>query len=377
MLLDQYAFVHYDPKYLNQITALQQPLWGNDLDLNRAYFLWKYVENPLNNEPLVHLGLRGDQVVAMLGFCGSLWEYGIPRKTILGISGADVVTHADHRRIGVGEANALFLFSYIAQLNKYHINIVLSANKLSTQGAIKNGFRSAGYLKNIHRIKPTSIKQRARSVASKLPIQMSSSSRTSFYNLDRMSLKKLPRSICASDTPDIPGMVDLITRLEWDGRFRHVRNAEYLEWRFKNPLSIYRFIYWMESKLEGYLVVRAPETLVHNRTLVEIVDLEASNSEVRAGLLKAAISGGDFDDIGIWTATFNEEEIKLLLENGFKPFDEAEAMSGEIHHTSLLIKPISQELMDIWRDQPDWVIDGINLLQMHNWDLRGIYSEGY
>jgi hypothetical protein len=36
-----------------------------------------------------------------------------------------------------------------------------------------------------------------------------------------------------------------------------VRDQRYLAWRFLNPRSLYRFLFWEASKLEGYLVLQA------------------------------------------------------------------------------------------------------------------------
>src|SRR5262249_10682368 len=69
----------------------------------------------------------------------------------------------------------------------------------------------------------------------------------------RQKPRALPDIRLARD-PEPEPMARLVARLGYDGRIRHVRDAEYFAWRFRNPLHEYRFLYAGGSDLDGYLV---------------------------------------------------------------------------------------------------------------------------
>ena len=74
-------------------------------------------------------------------------------------------------------------------------------------------------------------------------------------------------------------MAELVERLGHDGRIRYRRDREYLDWRFRNPTSEYRFLYWEESRLEGYLVLSRRVSDLGAWYRVYIADLEATDHE--------------------------------------------------------------------------------------------------
>ena len=51
MLPSDYRVVRYDSSLKGHVLALQRHLWSRDLDLNAAYFAWKYKRNPYLAEP--------------------------------------------------------------------------------------------------------------------------------------------------------------------------------------------------------------------------------------------------------------------------------------------------------------------------------------
>jgi hypothetical protein len=165
-----------------------------------------------------------------------------------------------------------------------------------------------------------------------------------------------------------PGeMANLIARIEYDGRIRHVRDREYLSWRFRNPLHRYLFLYWEREALEGYLVLQEYVSEFSNRMQVNIVDWEATSPRVRTGLLRAAIDLCPFADLNIWTASLGEEPRDLLRDTGFRPSQKA--MGMESHPPCLLVRSVRDDAPD-----SEWSISNRRLPDMADWDLRMIYS---
>ena len=163
-------------------------------------------------------------------------------------------------------------------------------------------------------------------------------------------------------------MADLIERIGDTGRIAHVRNREYFQWRFQNPQSRYRFLFWQEGRLEGYLVLQEYASDEDQRDVLNIVDWEASCVAVKAGLLQAAISAfAGAVPIVIWSATLHRQEIEVLHKNGFRllkpPRDALRSPPA------ILIRPINQARLD-----GEWMLANRPLLDLASWDMRMLYS---
>src|SRR5258706_12065705 len=102
-------------------------------------------------------------------------------------------------------------------------------------------------------------------------------------------------SLFAQRTPLIREMAQLVARLPWDGRIRHVRDETFFAWRFGNPLRNYRFVYSGRERLRGYMVLQQSRGGSAGRA--SIVDLEAGSDLVRTELLSAAIDSGRFPEL--------------------------------------------------------------------------------
>jgi len=82
----------------------------------------------------------------------------------------------------------------------------------------------------------------------------SSDARSAFDALDNQAIRLKQRhfKLSIDDAPRSIEMADLIAQIPLDGRMCHVRDAEYLNWRYCNPRSAYRFLFWGERELQGY-----------------------------------------------------------------------------------------------------------------------------
>ncbi|MBA2449738.1 MAG: hypothetical protein H0V51_17080 [Chloroflexi bacterium] len=112
------------------------------------------------------------------------------------------------------------------------------------------------------------------------------------------------------------------------------------------------------------------------RVPVRIVDWEATETRVRADLLEAAIRWGEFDELAIWSVTLPEEARALLREAGFNvsaaPASIGRAYRGRAHGSRLLVRPVRPEM-----PPAEWVVADRPLLDLEQWDLRMIYSDGF
>jgi len=357
-----YEIVKYSPELKPQIIQLQTHLWSRDLDVNCAYFRWKYEENPYCPEPLVHLALHDGQVVGMRGMCGARWQVGAPPETFLAPYADDLVVAPEHRDRG------LFTRIMRASLDElagrgldYVFN--LSAGRVTSIGSLSMGWKSAGGMRPVGRRSRRVLMQQRLSKLWARP------RRGPFARLDRADgqVWKYGRTTVSLSTNARPeAMEHLIARLRLDGRFRHVRDTAYFTWRFRNPFREYRFLYAGDDPLVGYMVLQCQRRGGGGEPArVNVVDWQATEPSIRETLLDVALKGA-FAELVIWTATLDAETCDLLRRRSFAPVDEADAARGV---PGVLIRPVRDDAL-----RTEWSIGGRRLLDLANWDVTMLYS---
>jgi len=355
-----YEIVKYRPDLRPQVLQLQTHLWSRDLDANGAYFRWKYEENPYCPEPLVHLAVYDGQIVGMRGMCGARWQVGAPPETFLAPYADDLVVAPEHRDRG------LFTRIMRASLDElagrgvdYVFN--LSAGRVTSIGSLSMGWKSAGGMRPVGRRSRRVLMQQGSNKLWPRP------RRGSFARLDRADgqLRKYGRTTVSLSRNARPkAMEHLIARLQLDGRFRHVRDATYFAWRFRNPFREYRFLYAGDDPLEGYMVLQSQRG-GDGAARVNIVDWQGTEASTRMTLLDVALKA-EFAELVIWPATLDAETRDLLGRRSFKPVDEADAARGV---PGVLIRPVRDDAL-----RTEWSIGGRRLLDLANWDVTMLYS---
>ena len=367
----EYGIVKYQPEFKRQVVELQAHLWRAGFDTNTAYLEWKHENNPYVERPLIYVALYGQKVIGMLAFFGAKWEVGDPCETFLAPCAGDLVVAPEHRRRGVFTKIMGVALSDLAEMGYTYI-LNLSGNKKTILGSLKQGWRSAGSLQPIHcKAGKRRISRRMQRYVKKLPFTSSGKGQPPFYFLDKNSVRqrgKVDPHVTVGRSPRPEAMSQLVEQMGHDGRIRHVRHHPYFTWRFQNPRRSYRFLFWERGSLEGYLVLQMKNERKSEST-ARIVDWEATNHQVRADLLQAAIRWGCFHHLSIWCATLPEETDSLLQGAGFQHMDEAGSVTSESR--PLLIRPVRDEMLNA-----DWVLAGLRLLDLSSWDLRMIYSDG-
>lgn len=141
----------------------------------------------------------------------------------------------------------------------------------------------------------------------------------------------------------------------------------YFDWRFQNPLSRYRFLFWAKTRLEGYLVLQEYTSAHANKEVVNIVDWEATSVAVQTELLQAAMNLTADRRLIIWSVSLPRQTTAVLDEAGFKLERQPQRVAQP--RRALLARPIRNEELD-----GDWLFAGQPLLDMKSWDLRMLYS---
>jgi GNAT superfamily N-acetyltransferase len=347
-----YEIAKYTPQFRSQVVELQAHLWGPHLAVNTAYFAWKYERNPYVEAPLIYLALHKGEVVGMRGMYGARWEIGHPRQTWLGLCAGDTVIAPEHRKRGLSTEIIRAALNELAGCGYTYI-FTLSASRITYLTSLAMGWRSLGPLQSMHKRSNRSLRARLLLLLGRGRMQRQAEATAHVY-LD-------PR-------PRPEAMAELVERLGHDGRIRHVKDQQYFAWRFQNPFSCYRFLFWEDSRMDGYLVLQ--RKLYKDQAQVNIVDWEAANAQVRADLLWAAIHLGNFDGLTIWSATLSNEVKRLLRRAGFKA--STRTRRAKDYLPTVLMRPLQHAMLEC-----DWVLANRRLLDQASWDLHMIYSDSY
>ena len=378
--MSQYTFELYRPDLQRQVAELQKAFWGSSMKLNTAYLEWKYSRNPYSPEPLIFVAMHGSRLVGMRGIFGSCWEVGNRPETINLPCTADTLIEPNFRGGGLYRELTEFMMAELRTRGYTH-TLSLSATPANYVISVMGmGYRPVGSLGIMTRRSP------AATTSSKL-IQLVNRFKFSgtvqrvamnarralginpFSDLDRnagngSAAAGFPVTLAKKPRPE--AMADLVRRLTKDERIRHVRDRSFFSWRFENPRASYRFLYGGSDHLDGYLVLQNTK----GKSPVNIVDWEASDPGVRAGLFRSALSWGQFPRIEIWNATLPAAEGELLRESGFSAIEDLPETPR--HYGRFLLRPLGNV-----EDEETLCLHGRQLLKLGSWDLRMIYSDGF
>lgn len=364
-----YELVRYQPEHKSQIIELQTHLWSPQLALNASYFEWKYERNPYVSSPLIYLALYRGRAVGMRGFFGVRWEAGAPSQRLTALYADDMVIVPEHRQRGLMAMIMNAAFEDLAG-RPYDFAFNLSAGAVTLRSSLAMGWRSAGWMRPMRwRTVPTAVSSRLRRLLRKAPQAARNLGRVgveqSFKSEPSFDPALVDTAVSVGDTPRTGEMAELVGRLGSARRISHVRDAEYFAWRFRNPLSRYRFVYWDEARLEGYLVLQEYTSEFGDRESVNIVDWEGSSSAVREGLLRSTLAVARGRRLSTWTATLPEATVQLLAKHGFA----AEREPPEAAPPSVIVRALALDKL-----QAGWMLGGLPFLDLGSWDLRMLFS---
>ncbi|MGH7768276.1 MAG: GNAT family N-acetyltransferase [Candidatus Binatia bacterium] len=373
-----YRIVRYDASFRHVVAQFQTGLWSPDPELNLRYLEWKHEKNPYSSAPDIYLAFHNEDLVGMRGFYASRWEAGVPARRWPVLVADDLLVREDHRNrglvtrimqtayAGLRDSESQFLFN-------------LSGGRLTVLGSLTMGWRSIGMLKPLgRRTRGAKLRDDLRFHLQRAPylwrytnsgLLFGAAERRPFERLDHADNPfptKAGSAVEIDVRPRPKAMAVLIDRIGHDGRVRHVRDESYFDWRFRNPICEYRFLYVGKDILEGYLVLKRKIGGPGPFPRVNIVDLEATSGAVQAALLEAAVGAGAFAELVVWSATANDQLVKQLDAKGFVPIDQELTGFG---CPCILVRATKDECLD-----EDWRLGETRLLDPANWDMRMLFS---
>lgn len=355
----------YDSEHRDQVLKLQTHLWSPDMALNSQYLEWKYYRNPYLKSPLIYLVLSGERVVGMYGIYGSKWQAGEEGDSFIVPCSGDSVIAPEHRRLGLITELSKRAVSDLSESN-FNYLFKLSASPVTYVNSLKMGWRSVGPIEMMYWM-PLSYE--TWNYEKKRFFFSSADADHAFHYLDNYRVKghsDLSPFVSVEKTPRSGEMAKLVNKAETLGRIQHVRDESYFTWRYQNPLSQYRFLYWKDAEMKGYLVLK---TSVYTDQIkwIAIVDLEATTKKVLADLVTSALQLVRFGYVTIWTATLAETAKDVLKRAGFLVTGQPKSIRH--YRPSILIKKLE--------NGSDWTIAKRSLLEISNWNLRMLFSDGF
>ena len=369
-----FEIVRYQSAHKEQVLRLQQHLWGPDAALNRAYFEWKYEQNPYLTPPALCLALHRGEVVGMRSILGAKWLLGASGRSVVIPCTDDFVIVPDHRDRGLASALLRATFAYAADLG-YSFLLSLWAGRVTTLASLVAGYRSIGALEPVGRPGPQHAGfKRARQLLSKTrfvwrfadsPLLRAPSERMPFRRLDRAAggAPSQGSRIRIERAPRLEAMAELAERLPPDDRIRQVHDSKYFDWVFRNPRLEFRYLFWeSEGRLEGYLVLQRSLLSRGEPASVWVSDWEGTSDAILTDLLDTAVRHGRFGQLATWTATYPESVKATLTRFGFVPIDLERRARGQ---PAALIRPVREADLD-----REWTLEGRPVMGLDNWRLR-------
>lgn len=366
--------IPFRPELTPQLLELQTKLWGADRERNAAYFRWKYLDSPYAGEPLIHLAISQGKVIGMRGMFATCWEAGGADRQLLPYAD-DLVVDEAFRNQGVVRQLMEANFAGAAARG-FRCCLSLSAGSVTYLSSLAAGWRTVGDYQPVTYDRAAAqgverglgfIERRVSSRAEgKLRRLLQ---RSPFARLDRVgpTAPEPGGSIVLSLEARPEAMADLVARLPWDGRIRHVRDAGYFGWRFRNPMRQYRFLFRVDTAgaVQGYLVLNQRLGEAPGPQRVSLVDWEG-DEQVRADLLDAAMRWGRFDHLVTWTVNLTEPGRALLRNRGFEPLPPKDHQRWRDH---MLVRSLSPGA-----EAATWGFGTRDLRHLTDWDLRQLYS---
>jgi hypothetical protein len=368
----------YRPELLPQVLRLERSFWGTSRSHAAALFDWKYRQNPYTSEPLFYVGLREGQVVGARGMLGSCWEVGDSGERAVLPVAADLMIDPAHRDSGLYRALNDFSRADLERRGYTHMLNLSPTTANTIASVVTMGWRAVDAVRELSRREPSlsmavrlrlgerglELRQRAVELAraARAAIGMKT-----FRHLDRSARSGLGRHgspISIDRRPRSQAMADLIHRIGSEARIRHVRDAAYFDWKLRNPVADYRFLYWGAPVLEGYLILQEQRTMLQ----VNILDWEARDPAIRTGLLRAALDWGRFRNLHVWSATLGDADRLALRDGGFSP-PPSDSLTAR-HGRKLLVRPVGSAA-----EEKCWFLGDHRIDRADQWALRMLYSD--
>lgn len=224
----------YSPELKDSTVALLMQHWGRTDALQaRAFFEWRYEDNPVTDGPCILVAREGTEVVGLRCFVIQTFSRGTGRFSVA--CPADAIVHPGHRRRGIFRELTLRALDHLEALG-IAVVLNLSANRYSAPAASKLGWQEVGMTRYMYRagragIGTASLKRRPRGRPRNL-------ANIRVGPLDDVRLPKCrhPRT--------------------GDQQITNVRNDAFRAWRYREPDARFTRVLVDDGDRRGHLILK-------------------------------------------------------------------------------------------------------------------------
>jgi hypothetical protein len=338
-----YQIVKYDAKYKDEVILLFQYIWGQNFDINKSKFEWKYERNPQEKRTIAIVALFDNRVIGFRGFFASV--YVCKGKKIRVLSASDALVHPEHRRKGLFSKMTIKAFESYG--NDYDVCINMSSNQYSAPGNIKLGFE------------PIAVRKSLKKVSLKNSIRNWISNKTVF---DFPLEKNIEISYKCNADQLSQIHLEFISNIN---SFCLLKNKQFFEWRFNNG-NKYVFICCKEkAMIIGYLVLLVK---TYGAQIVDYAEIPGTRALEKLFLYLGKLQ---FSHLYIMNISLSLSLLKILRKSGFKDYGSIKKRIrkpyGNLH---ILLRPIAVKV-----SKPDWFHYDFYLKDINNWHFTGICSD--
>lgn len=329
----------FELRYLDQVLTLLEPLWGHlSLQEQRAYFEWKYINNPNLNIPPAYIAVEtiDDTVVGFRGYF--ILKYFKNNKSFFIASGSDAIILKNYRGKG-----------FFEKLTLYSIKDIEKLDKIACINSITNNNSS---LKTYYKIKSQKLSER------KTLYRI-----TNLFNINKKHLY----TIESSKSVLFEEIETLASSCLSKNKFSVSYDGKQLNWRYSNPTTDYHFIYIKDKHKQlvtyiSYYKIDAKK--------VHIIDyMYKTIDQLKIGLI--GLKKKEKALLTLIEVFSSEEELLFLNQLNFKKLVLLKKLFKKSLSNDVVIRPVSLNFKE-----KDWIIHDTDIRDNSNWQLNLLCSDG-
>ncbi|AGB39625.1 GNAT family N-acetyltransferase [Natronococcus occultus] len=354
---DAYEIRPYEPADRDAFLGLFEDVLGGRMGAD--WFAWKYEANPYADGVPIVLAEQGDELVGARAF--------FPLRLAAGEDGydafqpCDTMVHPDHQRKG------LFTRMTERAIERYADDVDLYfnfPNHQSLPGNRKLGWRIVGERESYYRIQnPTAW------IPQLDPVEPIARAVASGYGSIRDRLADTGAGLKRTHYDGIPtATLAALAGVETIPAFHVVRDEQFYEWRFENPLWTYRSVVARRDGEPVAALVYARRERTDGPTTVRLVDAlpladgtEAYRTVLFSGLLADVVRANR--DADILVAPGSALPRELLRARGFHS-DQRAPLTWATSSSTHVVRPSGVD-----PEPTDWRRSGRRLTEPDNWRL--------
>jgi GNAT superfamily N-acetyltransferase len=364
----RYEIVRYHAGLRSGVVSLMRHLLVDDLARCDAYFRWKHEENPFVAAPVAYVALHEGRAVGLRAFQGARWQAKDETAPRTILCACDLVVEPAHRGAGLPrEIMQIALDGLRADGNR--IVLSFSASPVTYRGSLRHEWTLiAPYSMWCIDTAKLRAAERLSARMKDLPMlwrypaaPLRFALHRGFDALDARWRRQAGGSspvLAREPRPEM--MAELAARAPSSGT-RHVRDASYYRWRFRNPACEYRFVFRGGPSPSAFLVLGRSVLMPHADLC--LVDYAAQDDEELAAMIAAVVAAGGYDRLSLWTATLSAGLIERLAAMGFAARDMSRG--DPAYRPGMLVREFGEPEGSEAR------------LAAGAWDLRMVNSDAY